>query len=139
MVTGLVRRARVVATTAGPYAKYGGLLLHACAEAGTDYADLTGETLFVRRSVETCHERAGETGARLVHSCGFDSVPSDLGVGLSAAARRGGRRPLVSAVLHVRSARGGDQRRHDRLTPRSDRPGSGGSSRSARCWRTRRR
>ena len=87
-VAALARRTRVVATTAGPYAKYGRLLLQSCAAAGTDYADLTGETLFVRWSVETGHERAERTGARLVHSCGFDSVPSDLVLGSRPRAPR---------------------------------------------------
>lgn len=69
-----------VATTVGPYLKHGLPLVRACAEAGTHYADLTGEVLFVRRSADAAHERARETGARIVHSVGFDSVPSDLGV-----------------------------------------------------------
>ena len=59
--------------------------MKACAAAGTHYADLTGETLFVRRSIDAAHGPAVASGARIVHSCGFDSVPSDLGVGLSAA------------------------------------------------------
>jgi short subunit dehydrogenase-like uncharacterized protein len=71
---------RVVITTVGPYAKYGRALAHACAAAGTDYVDLTGEVLFARASVDENHELARSTGARIVHSCGFDSVPSDIGV-----------------------------------------------------------
>ena len=69
-----------VATTVGPYAKYGLPLVLACAEAGTSYADLTGEVLFVRDSAAAAHKLAQETGARIVHSAGFDSIPSDLGV-----------------------------------------------------------
>src|SRR4051812_12068575 len=69
-----------VATTVGPYAKYGLPLVTACAEAGTSYADLTGEVLFVRDSAAAAHKLAQETGARIVHSAGFDSIPSDLGV-----------------------------------------------------------
>jgi short subunit dehydrogenase-like uncharacterized protein len=69
-----------VATTVGPYAKYGLPLVLACAEAGTSYADLTGEVLFVRDSAAAAHKLAVETGARIVHSAGFDSIPSDLGV-----------------------------------------------------------
>lgn len=80
----LASRARVVVSTVGPYLRYGLALVQACAEAGTDYADLTGETLFVRRSIDSADERARASGARIVHSCGFDSVPSDLGVGLNA-------------------------------------------------------
>jgi short subunit dehydrogenase-like uncharacterized protein len=69
-----------VATTVGPYVKYGLPLVLACAEAGTSYADLTGEVLFVRDSAAAAHKLATETGARIVHSAGFDSIPSDLGV-----------------------------------------------------------
>src|SRR3954465_6004838 len=69
-----------VATTVGPYAKHGLPLVLACAEAGTSYADLTGEVLFVRDSAAAAHKLATETGARIVHSAGFDSIPSDLGV-----------------------------------------------------------
>nr|WP_155073993.1 saccharopine dehydrogenase NADP-binding domain-containing protein [Streptomyces taklimakanensis] len=71
---------RVVATTVGPYVRHGEPLVAACAEAGTDYADLTGEPEFVDRMYLRHHERARESGARLVHACGFDSVPHDLGV-----------------------------------------------------------
>jgi short subunit dehydrogenase-like uncharacterized protein len=75
----LARSARVVATTVGPYRARGIKLVDACIEAGTAYCDLTGEILFARESIER-HERAREAGARIVHSCGFDSIPSDLGV-----------------------------------------------------------
>src|SRR6188472_4377185 len=71
---------RVVVTTVGPYALYGEPLVAACAAAGTDYADLTGETTFIRDSIDLHHKQAVDTGARIVHSCGFDSVPSDLTV-----------------------------------------------------------
>jgi len=71
--------ARVVATTVGPYWPAGLKLVDACIAAGTQYLDLTGEILFVRKSIFR-HDRAGAAGARIVHSCGFDSVPSDLGV-----------------------------------------------------------
>src|SRR5919201_1291258 len=71
---------RVVATTVGPYWRRGLALVEACAAAGTDYADLTGEVLFVRASIDRCHDVAAASGARIVHCCGFDSVPSDLGV-----------------------------------------------------------
>jgi short subunit dehydrogenase-like uncharacterized protein len=76
----LAASTQVVITTVGPYAKYGRALAHACAVAGTDYVDLTGEVLFARASIDENHELAAKTGARIVHSCGFDSVPSDLGV-----------------------------------------------------------
>jgi short subunit dehydrogenase-like uncharacterized protein len=76
----LATSTRVVVTTVGPYTKYGEPLVAACAEAGTDYADLTGEPEFVDLMYLKYHERAAETGARLVHACGFDSIPHDLGV-----------------------------------------------------------
>ncbi|MFC6706329.1 saccharopine dehydrogenase family protein [Flexivirga alba] len=75
----LAESARVVISTVGPYAKYGLPLVEACATAGTDYVDLTGEVLFVRESIDRFQDLANSTGARIVHSCGFDSVPSDLG------------------------------------------------------------
>ncbi len=71
--------AKVVATTVGPYALYGEPLVAACAAAGTDYADLTGEPEFVDRMWLGYHEQAKRSGARLVHCCGFDSIPHDLG------------------------------------------------------------
>jgi short subunit dehydrogenase-like uncharacterized protein len=71
--------ARVVITTVGPYVQFGDLLVAACAEAGTDYLDLTGEPEFVNTTYVRHHARAAETGARMVHACGFDSIPHDLG------------------------------------------------------------
>ncbi|MGY9071124.1 saccharopine dehydrogenase family protein, partial [Streptomyces sp. CAS3] len=76
----LAERARVVATTVGPYLRHGEELVAACADAGTDYLDLTGEPEFVDLMYVRHDARARETGARLVHACGFDSVPHDLGV-----------------------------------------------------------
>ncbi len=70
---------RVVITTVGPYLHHGGPLVAACAEAGTDYVDLTGEPEFVDRMYVEHHATAERTGARIVHACGFDSVPHDLG------------------------------------------------------------
>ncbi|MGL5819613.1 MAG: saccharopine dehydrogenase NADP-binding domain-containing protein, partial [Phycicoccus sp.] len=87
-VAELAARTRVVATTVGPYAKYGVALAAACASSGTHYCDLTGEVLFVHDSVARNHEVARESGARIVHACGFDSVPSDLGVLLTVEAAR---------------------------------------------------
>jgi short subunit dehydrogenase-like uncharacterized protein len=75
----IARDARVVVSTVGPYALYGAELVAACVEAGTDYCDLTGEPQFVRRMIDAHHARAQATGARIVHCCGFDSIPSDLG------------------------------------------------------------
>ena len=72
-------RTRVVITTVGPYLTYGEPLVAACAEAGTDYVDLTGEPEFVDRMYLAHHATAERTGARIVHACGFDSIPHDLG------------------------------------------------------------
>jgi len=76
----LAGRARVILTTVGPYALYGEKLVGACVEAGTHYCDLAGETQFIRKMIDQHHERATETGARIVHCCGFDSIPMDIGV-----------------------------------------------------------
>ena len=75
----LVSKTKVICTTVGPYALYGNELVAACVDAGTDYCDLAGETQWIRRMIDQHHERAQETGARIVHCCGFDSIPSDLG------------------------------------------------------------
>jgi short subunit dehydrogenase-like uncharacterized protein len=76
----LVRRARVIVSTVGPYAWYGSRLVEACAENGTDYCDLSGELQWIREMIRTFDEPARHSGARLVHCCGFDSVPFDMGV-----------------------------------------------------------
>ncbi|MEW2397345.1 saccharopine dehydrogenase NADP-binding domain-containing protein [Streptomyces sp. NPDC046862] len=81
----LAGHARVVATTVGPYLTYGEELVAACADAGTDYADLSGEPEFVDLMYVRHDARARETRARLVHACGFDSVPHDLGAYFTVA------------------------------------------------------
>ncbi len=75
----VAERARVVITTVGPYLAYGEPLVAACADAGTDYVDLTGEPEFVDRMYLRHHRAAVASGARIVHACGFDSIPHDLG------------------------------------------------------------
>ena len=72
-------RTRVVISTVGPYLAYGAPLVAACADAGTDYVDLTGEPEFVDEMYVQHHQTAVRTGARIVHACGFDSIPHDLG------------------------------------------------------------
>ncbi|WP_157252377.1 saccharopine dehydrogenase family protein [Nonomuraea typhae] len=79
-IAALARRARVLITTVGPYISYGEPLVAACAEAGTHYVDLTGEPEFVDRMYLLHHDRAVASGAKIVHACGFDSIPYDLGV-----------------------------------------------------------
>lgn len=104
----LAARTQVVVTTVGPYTRYGLPLVAACVKAGTDYADLTGETPFIRDSVDQFHKEAADTGARIVHSCGFDSVPSDLTVyALYHRAHADGAGDLVDTDLVVRSFAGG--------------------------------
>jgi short subunit dehydrogenase-like uncharacterized protein len=104
----LAARARVVVTTVGPYTKYGLPLVAACAAAGTDYADLTGETMFIRDSIDTYHEQAADTGARIVHACGFDSIPSDLTVyTLFKRAREDGAGQLGETNFVLRGFAGG--------------------------------
>lgn len=76
----LCAQTRVVMSTVGPYALYGEPLVKACAETGTDYCDLTGEVHWVKRMIERYEGLAQQTGARIVHCCGYDSIPSDLGV-----------------------------------------------------------
>ena len=103
----LAARTRVVATTVGPYAKYGAELVNACVAAGTDYVDLTGEVLFARDSIDAHHEKARTGGVRIVHSCGYDSIPSDLGVHvLHQAVQADGAGDLGETTL-VASLRGG--------------------------------
>lgn len=76
----LCRQTDVIISTVGPYALFGEPMVKACVETGTDYCDLTGETQWIQRMIERYQARARETGARIVHCCGFDSIPSDLGV-----------------------------------------------------------
>jgi len=104
----LAASTRVVVTTVGPYSRHGMPLARACAEAGTHYADLAGEVLFIRETSQRLHATAQRTGARIVHSCGFDSVPSDLGAYLTAErARADGAGELLATTLAVREVSGG--------------------------------
>jgi len=104
----LTQKTRVVVSTVGPYRRQGLALVEACAAAGTDYADLTGEVLFIRDSIDHCHQTAAGTGARIVHCCGFDSIPSDLGVLLlHEAARAAGAGDLGDTTLVVTALKGG--------------------------------
>lgn len=76
----MAAQAQVIISTVGPYLKYGEPLIKACAENGTDYVDLTGEALFIKDMLDKYQQTAKDSGARIVNSCGFDSLPSDLGV-----------------------------------------------------------
>ncbi|MCU1537836.1 MAG: Saccharopine dehydrogenase L-glutamate-forming [Humibacillus sp.] len=123
----LAARTTVLVSTVGPYAAYGKEVVRACAEEGTHYADLTGEVLFVRWSLDEVDARARETGATIVHACGFDSIPSDLGVLVTAErAAADGAGLLTETTLLVRSMKGGfsggtiDSARQQAITARSD-------------------
>ena len=104
----LATRARLVVSTVGPYARYGSALVGAVAEAGTDYCDLTGEPQWMQRMIDAHGDRAAATGARVVHACGFDSIPSDLGVLFTQrrAIERFGE-PCTRIGMRVKDARGG--------------------------------
>lgn len=101
-------QARVVVSTVGPYALYGDALVAACAELGTDYCDLTGEVPWMRRMIDRHQATAQASGARIVHTCGFDSIPSDLGVWYlqrEAMARFG--QPCATVRGGIKAASGG--------------------------------
>ena len=99
---------KVVATTVGPYDRLGLPLVEACAAAGTHYADLAGEALFMRHSIDAADATAAASGARIVHACGFDSIPSDLGVLLlHLHAQEAGAGDLLETTLVVTAVRGG--------------------------------
>ncbi len=79
-MTRLAAQSRVIISTVGPYARYGTILIETCASEGTHYCDLTGEPQWMASLFERVSDAAEESGARLIHCCGFDSIPSDLGV-----------------------------------------------------------
>jgi short subunit dehydrogenase-like uncharacterized protein len=99
---------RVVVSTVGPYALYGEPLIKACAETGTDYCDLTGEVQWIRRMLQRYEVAALKSGARIVNCCGFDSIPSDLGVHFiqRQAMQRFGA-PCTRVKMRVKAMRGG--------------------------------
>ncbi|WP_179469341.1 saccharopine dehydrogenase family protein [Mycolicibacterium vinylchloridicum] len=104
----MASRSRLVLNAVGPYTRYGLPVVAACAGAGTDYIDLTGEVPFVRRSIDQSHRLAKKSGARIVHSCGFDSIPSDLTVyALSRRAAADGAGELADTTLVLRDYSGG--------------------------------
>ena len=104
----MVASTRVVLSTVGPYAKYGSPLVAACVEHGTHYCDLAGEAQWIRQMIDRHHDAAAASGARIVHCCGFDSVPMDLGVWFlqqEAQRRYGGY--CTSIAMLVKAVRGG--------------------------------
>ena len=133
-VAALAASARVVATTVGPYFKYGKPLVEACAAAGTHYADLTGEVLFMRWAIDAADAAAQASGARIVHTCGFDSIPSDIGtLLLHEAAKAGGHGELGETSFVVKGYAGRRERRHDRLAANGGRHGQEGPVEPARA------
>ena len=104
----LAQKTRVLASTVGPYRRYGMPVIEACVAAGTHYADLTGEVLFMREAIDRFDASAAAAGARVVHGCGFDSIPSDLGVlALHEAISADGSGELEDTTLVVRAMKGG--------------------------------
>lgn len=103
----LCEQTRVIISTVGPYALYGEPLVKVCVATGTDYCDLTGEVQWVRRMITRYEDKARETGARIVHCCGFDSIPSDMGVWhLQRAAQAQFGAPCESIRMRVKAMRG---------------------------------
>jgi short subunit dehydrogenase-like uncharacterized protein len=103
----MAERTRAVITTVGPYQLYGEALVKACVEAGTDYVDLSGEPAWMHDIISAYGEKAKASGARIVHSCGFDSVPFDLGVYyLQEHAKAKTGKPLSRIKGRVRAMKG---------------------------------
>ncbi|MCE9522409.1 MAG: saccharopine dehydrogenase NADP-binding domain-containing protein [Alphaproteobacteria bacterium] len=104
----LVAQTKVVLTTVGPYAKYGSELVAACAKNGTDYVDLAGETPWLQRMIDAHQTEAEESGARIVPCCGFDSIPSDLGVlFLNNEIEKQTGAPATAIKMRVKAMKGG--------------------------------
>ncbi len=104
----MCQRTSVVISTVGPYALYGEALLRCCAESGTDYCDLTGEAPWIADMIERYESSARLSGARIVNCCGFDSIPSDLGVRfLQEQSQKAFSEPCVEVRMGVRKMRGG--------------------------------
>ena len=107
----LCSQTQVILSTVGPYALYGEPLVKVCAETGTDYCDLTGEVQWIRRMIQTYSNLAEQSGARLVHCCGFDSIPSDLGVYfLQQQSQQQFGEPCLRIKMRVKGSRGGVSR-----------------------------
>ena len=104
----MTKQTQVIISTVGPYLKYGEPLIKSCAENGTDYVDLTGEAIFIKDMMDKYQDAAKQSGARIVNSCGFDSIPSDLGVYFTqqqAEERFGSACDVIN--MRVKAAKGG--------------------------------
>lgn len=107
-LTDLCHQANVILSTVGPYALYGEPMVKACVETGTDYVDLTGETQWIRAMLIKYEKQAQQSGARIVNCCGFDSIPSDLGVHfLQKQAKEKFGAPCTRVKMRVKAAKGG--------------------------------
>lgn len=107
-LTAMCESTRVVVTTVGPYALYGETLVRCCVNSGTDYCDITGEVQWIRRMIDAYGSKASQTGARIVHCCGFDSIPSDLGVHfLQGQSTEDGNAVCNQIRMRVKGIRGG--------------------------------
>ena len=104
----MTKQAKVVISTVGPYLKYGEPLVKSCANNGTDYVDLTGEAIFIKDVMDKYQDAAKKSGARIVNSCGFDSIPSDLGVYFTQQqAEKKFDRACDQIHMRVKAAKGG--------------------------------
>jgi len=104
----LCEQTRVVVSTVGPYALYGEPMIKACVDTGTDYCDLTGETQWIKKMIDKYQSQAEHSGARIVHCCGFDSVPSDMGVYfLQQQAQQLWHAPATNVKMRVKVLKGG--------------------------------
>lgn len=106
-VESLAGKTRVIATTVGPYGLYGKNLVGACVRQGTDYCDLTGEVPFIRWAIDEFHDAAKAGHTRIVPTCGFDSIPSDLGVFFLAEQARQRGKKLAEVRGFVVDIKGG--------------------------------
>lgn len=107
-LTAMCQQTKVVVSTVGPYALYGSELVKVCAQTGTDYCDLTGEPQWIARMIDAHQAAAQASGARIVHCCGFDSIPSDLGTYyLQQQAQQQFAQPCSRVKLRVKAIRGG--------------------------------
>ncbi|MEC5209645.1 short subunit dehydrogenase-like uncharacterized protein [Psychrobacter sp. PL15] len=104
----MTQQTQVIISTVGPYLKYGESLIKACATNGTDYVDLTGEAIFIKDMLDKYQDTAKKSGARIVNSCGFDSIPSDLGVYFTQQqAQAQFDKPCDVIHMRVKAAKGG--------------------------------
>ncbi|KAG5176481.1 Saccharopine dehydrogenase-domain-containing protein [Tribonema minus] len=104
----MVEQTEVIITVVGPYLQYGERLVEACANAGTHYLDLTGESFFIKQMIERHHDAAVKSGARIIHSCGMESIPADMGTYMVARElKRAHDTRTDSVTLYLGKQRGG--------------------------------